>query len=154
MFSMWKLFPKLFVCNYLKSGGFVFNKVLCVWESWCTLLFLFTAVVETDFLTYNGKVVDNKSGSAAADFGPGTINVGGAGSSKLLLSFGNLKKQEVDVQELLQESKSRWGTDTWVCLEPLSSQAWSDKRVLWYGMWSKYKWISPVVTDTDIGEWK
>lgn len=85
----------------------MFNKVLCVWESQCTLLFFFTAVVETDFLTYNGKVVDNKSGSAAAEFGPGTINVGGAGSSKLLSSFGNLKKQEVDVQKLLQESKSR-----------------------------------------------
>ncbi|XP_016142929.1 gasdermin Eb isoform X1 [Sinocyclocheilus grahami] len=65
------------------------------------------AVVESDFLTYNGKVVDNKSGSAAAEFGPGTINVGGAGSSKLQSSFGNLKKEEVDVQKLLQDSKSR-----------------------------------------------
>ncbi|KAK7147736.1 hypothetical protein R3I94_010303 [Phoxinus phoxinus] len=64
-------------------------------------------VVETDFLSYNGKVVDNKSGSAAADFGPGTINIGGTGSSKLQSSFGNLKKQELDVQKLLQDSKSR-----------------------------------------------
>ncbi|XP_059423446.1 gasdermin Eb [Carassius carassius] len=65
------------------------------------------AVDETDFLTFNGKVVDNKSGSAAADFGPGTINTGVASSSKLQSSFGNLKKQEVDVQNLLQASKSR-----------------------------------------------
>ncbi|XP_043117681.1 gasdermin Eb [Puntigrus tetrazona] len=65
------------------------------------------AVVETDFLTYNGKVVGNKSGSATAEIGPGTINVGGSGSSKLQSSFGNLKKQEVDIQKLLQDSKSR-----------------------------------------------
>ncbi|XP_077065267.1 gasdermin Eb isoform X1 [Siphateles boraxobius] len=64
-------------------------------------------VVETDFLSYNGKVVDNKSGSAAADLGPGTINIAGTGSSKLQSSFGNLKKQELDVQKLLQDSKSR-----------------------------------------------
>nr|UTP59128.1 gasdermin-E-like protein [Ctenopharyngodon idella] len=64
-------------------------------------------VVETDSLTYNGKVVDNKSGSAAAEIGPGSFNVGGSGSSKLQSSFGNLKKQEVDVQKLLQDSKSR-----------------------------------------------
>lgn len=72
-----------------------------------TLIFLSTVVVETDFLTYNGKVVDNKSGSAAAEIGPGTINVGGTGFSKLQSSFGNLKKQEMDVQKLLQDSKSR-----------------------------------------------
>ncbi len=89
----------------------MFNKASCVLESWCTLLFLFTAVVETDFLTYDGKVVDNKSGSATAELGAGTVNVGGAGSSKLQSSFGNLKKQEMDVQKLFQESKSRWGTD-------------------------------------------
>ncbi|KAI2655480.1 Gasdermin-E [Labeo rohita] len=67
------------------------------------------AVAETDFLTYNGKVVDNRSGSAAADLGVGTINVGGAGSSKLQTSFGNLQKQEVDIQKLLKASKSRGG---------------------------------------------
>ncbi|KAL1259174.1 hypothetical protein QQF64_009751 [Cirrhinus molitorella] len=64
-------------------------------------------VAETDFLTYNGKVVDNKSGSASAELGMGSINVGGAGSSKLQSSFGNLKKQEVDIQKLLNDSKSR-----------------------------------------------
>ncbi|TRY94288.1 hypothetical protein DNTS_030375 [Danionella cerebrum] len=64
-------------------------------------------VVETDFLTYCGKVVDNKGGSAAAELGPGTINIGGSGSVKLQSSFGNLKKQEVDIQKLLQDSKTR-----------------------------------------------
>ncbi|XP_067305187.1 gasdermin Eb [Pseudorasbora parva] len=64
-------------------------------------------VIETDFLTYNGKIVDNKGGSATADIGPGSINIGGTGSSKLQSSFGNLKKEEVDVQKLLQDSKSR-----------------------------------------------
>lgn len=64
-------------------------------------------VVETEFLTYKGKVVDNKSGSAVAELGPGSINIGGSGSSKLQSSFGNLKKQELDIQKLLQDSKSR-----------------------------------------------
>ncbi|XP_073703667.1 gasdermin Eb [Garra rufa] len=64
-------------------------------------------VAETDFLTYSGKIVDNKSGSAAAELGMGSINVGGVGSSKLQTSFGNLKKQEVDIQKLLKDSKSR-----------------------------------------------
>uniref|UniRef100_A0A8C2K403 Gasdermin Eb n=1 Tax=Cyprinus carpio TaxID=7962 RepID=A0A8C2K403_CYPCA len=64
-------------------------------------------VVETDFLTYNSKVVDNKSGSAAAELGAGAVNVGGCGSRKLQSSFGNLKKEEVDIQKLLQDSRSR-----------------------------------------------
>ncbi|XP_056618547.1 gasdermin Eb [Triplophysa dalaica] len=64
-------------------------------------------VVETDFMSFDGKVVDKKSGSVGADIGPGSITVGGAGSSKLQSSFGNLKKQEVDVQKLLQDSKAR-----------------------------------------------
>lgn len=64
-------------------------------------------MVETEFLTYKGKVVDNKSGSAVAELGPGSINIGGSGSSKLQSSFGNLKKQELDIQKLLQDSKSR-----------------------------------------------
>lgn len=64
-------------------------------------------VVETEFLTYKGKVMDTKSGSAVAELGPGTINIGGSGSSKLQSSFGNLKKQELDLQKLLQDSKSR-----------------------------------------------
>ncbi|XP_055067741.2 gasdermin Eb isoform X1 [Misgurnus anguillicaudatus] len=64
-------------------------------------------VVETEFMSFDGKVVDNKGGSVGADIGAGSINVGGKGSSKLQSSFGNLKKQEVDVQKLLQESRSR-----------------------------------------------
>ncbi|XP_065117425.1 gasdermin Eb isoform X2 [Paramisgurnus dabryanus] len=65
------------------------------------------AVVETEFMSFDGKVVDSKGGSVGADIGAGSINVGGKGSSKLQSSFGNLKKQEVDVQKLLQESRSR-----------------------------------------------
>ncbi|XP_052003395.1 gasdermin-E-like [Xyrauchen texanus] len=64
-------------------------------------------VVETDFLTYSGKVVDNKGGSVEAEIGTESLNVGGSCSTKLQSSFGKLKKQEVDVQKLLQNSKSR-----------------------------------------------
>ncbi|XP_052474814.1 gasdermin-E-like isoform X2 [Carassius gibelio] len=64
-------------------------------------------VVETDFLNYDSEVVDNKSGSASAVLGAGTVNVGGSGSSTLKSPFGYLKKEEVDIQKLLQDSKSR-----------------------------------------------
>ncbi|XP_066538603.1 gasdermin Eb [Hoplias malabaricus] len=64
-------------------------------------------MIETDFLKYDCKLENNFSGSAEAGFGPGSINVGGRGSSKLASSFGNLKKQEVDVKKLLDASKNR-----------------------------------------------
>ncbi|XP_051574138.1 gasdermin-E-like isoform X2 [Myxocyprinus asiaticus] len=64
-------------------------------------------VVETDFLTYSGKVVDNKGGSFEAEIGPESLNVEGSCLTKLQSSFGKLKKQEVDVQKLLQNSKAR-----------------------------------------------
>ncbi|KAK1795253.1 hypothetical protein P4O66_010427, partial [Electrophorus voltai] len=66
-----------------------------------------TAVIETDFLKYNSTLQSNTSGGADADFGPGRVNVGGEGSSKLASSFGNLTKQEIDLKRLLDDSKDR-----------------------------------------------
>ncbi|TSK34749.1 Non-syndromic hearing impairment protein 5 [Bagarius yarrelli] len=63
------------------------------------------AVVETDFLKYNGTVANNTSGGAEADIGPGKLNVEGKALFKLASSFGNLKKQEVDVKTLLNDTR-------------------------------------------------
>ncbi|XP_017327120.1 gasdermin Eb [Ictalurus punctatus] len=64
-------------------------------------------LVETDFLNYNGTVENNTAGGAEAGVGPGNLNIEGKGSTKIASSFGRLKKQEVDVQKLLCDSKER-----------------------------------------------
>lgn len=66
-----------------------------------------TVLVETDFLNYNGTVENNTTGGAEAGVGPGNLNIEGKGSTKIASSFGRLKKQEVDVQKLLCDSKER-----------------------------------------------
>ncbi|KAI1886153.1 hypothetical protein AGOR_G00211070 [Albula goreensis] len=64
-------------------------------------------VVETDFLKYAETVGDSISGKVDGAVGQINISVEGKGSSKLQSSFGSLRKQEVDVQKLLQDSKDR-----------------------------------------------
>ncbi|XP_036439065.1 gasdermin Eb [Colossoma macropomum] len=64
-------------------------------------------IIETDFLKYNSTLENTTTGGAEAGFGSSSINMAGKGSSKLASSFGNLKKQEVDVRKLLDESKDR-----------------------------------------------
>ncbi|KAM9852688.1 gasdermin Eb [Aulostomus maculatus] len=63
--------------------------------------------VETDFIKYNGIYGDNIQGSMEASLIHSNLNVEGKDSSKLQSSFGSLRKQEVDVKKLLQESKNR-----------------------------------------------
>lgn len=67
----------------------------------------FTVVIETDFLKYKRTAKNNTTGGAEADIGSGNLNIEGQGMSKLASSFGYLKKQEVDVQKLLRDSKDR-----------------------------------------------
>ncbi|KAG9276674.1 gasdermin Eb [Astyanax mexicanus] len=64
-------------------------------------------LIETDFLKYNSTLENNTSGAAEAGFGPGNVNLSGKGSSKLASSFGNLKKQELDLQKVLDQTKDR-----------------------------------------------
>ncbi|XP_061113263.1 gasdermin Eb [Conger conger] len=64
-------------------------------------------VVETDFLKYAGTFGDKLSGKVDGGVGPANFSLEGKGSSKLQSSFGSLKKQEVDVQKLLLDSKDR-----------------------------------------------
>ncbi|XP_062848451.1 gasdermin Eb [Trichomycterus rosablanca] len=64
-------------------------------------------MIETDFLKYKSTLENNTSGAAEAGIGPGNVNLEGKGSSKLASSFGNLKKQEMDVQKVLRDTKTR-----------------------------------------------
>ncbi|XP_034409350.1 gasdermin Eb [Cyclopterus lumpus] len=64
-------------------------------------------VIETDFIKYNGTFGDNIQGTVDAKFPYSNVSLEGKDSSKLQSSFGSLKKEEVDVQNLLRESKDR-----------------------------------------------
>ncbi|XP_028983881.1 gasdermin Eb [Betta splendens] len=63
--------------------------------------------LETDFIKYEGKYSDNIQGSLDANFVQSNANIKGNESSKLQSSFGSLKKEEVDVPRLLEDSKDR-----------------------------------------------
>ncbi|XP_028280814.1 gasdermin-E-like [Parambassis ranga] len=65
------------------------------------------AVVVTDFIKYSGTFGDNIQGTVDAKFVDSSISLEGKDSSKLQSSFGSLKKEEVDVQQLLRDSKKR-----------------------------------------------
>ncbi|KAJ8365968.1 hypothetical protein SKAU_G00147990 [Synaphobranchus kaupii] len=62
---------------------------------------------ESDFLKYEGTYGDTVSGRLQGGVGQVNIKMAGRGSSKLQSSFGSLKKQEVDVQKLVQASRDR-----------------------------------------------
>nr|XP_020468482.1 non-syndromic hearing impairment protein 5 [Monopterus albus]XP_020468483.1 non-syndromic hearing impairment protein 5 [Monopterus albus] len=64
-------------------------------------------VAKTDFITYKGTYGDNIQGNIDASFVHSNVNLEAKDSSKLQSSFGSLKKEEVDVQRLLQDSKNR-----------------------------------------------
>ncbi|KAJ8371531.1 hypothetical protein AAFF_G00307680 [Aldrovandia affinis] len=64
-------------------------------------------VMESDFLKYEGTFEDTVSGRLAGEAGPMTLTLEGRSSSRLQSSFGRLRKQEVDIQKLLQASKDR-----------------------------------------------
>uniref|UniRef100_A0A3Q1G229 Gasdermin E n=1 Tax=Acanthochromis polyacanthus TaxID=80966 RepID=A0A3Q1G229_9TELE len=62
-------------------------------------------VVVTDFIKYTGTFGGNIEGGLEASLVRTNASVGGKDSSKLQSSFGSLKKEEVDVQKLLRDSK-------------------------------------------------
>uniref|UniRef100_A0A3Q2Z198 Gasdermin Eb n=1 Tax=Hippocampus comes TaxID=109280 RepID=A0A3Q2Z198_HIPCM len=64
-------------------------------------------LTEIDFIKYNGTYGGHIQGSVDATFIQSNVNVEGKESSKLQMSFGSLKKDEVDVRRLLQDSKNR-----------------------------------------------
>lgn len=64
-------------------------------------------MVETDFIKYSGTFRDNIQGTVDANFSKYSIKLQGEDSSKLQSSFGSLKKEEIDMQKLLQDSKDK-----------------------------------------------
>nr|XP_004652861.1 gasdermin-E isoform X2 [Jaculus jaculus] len=64
-------------------------------------------VVESDFVKYEGKFQNHVSGTIETALGKVKLNVGGKGLVESHSSFGTLRKQEVDLQQLIQDSVDR-----------------------------------------------
>ncbi|KAM6152547.1 gasdermin-E [Erethizon dorsatum] len=69
--------------------------------------FLSPVVVESDFVKYEGKFENHVSGSIETVLGKVKLNVGGKGLVQSQSSFGTLRKQEVDLQQLIRDSVER-----------------------------------------------
>nr|XP_043889852.1 gasdermin Eb isoform X1 [Solea senegalensis] len=86
--------------KYLPTD-FIFNDIL----TGETLIKPVTS--ETDFLKYIGTYGDNIQGGMDVNLVSSSVSLQGKDSFKLQSSFGGLKKEEVNMQRLLQDSKSR-----------------------------------------------
>ncbi|XP_034401904.1 gasdermin-E-like [Cyclopterus lumpus] len=64
-------------------------------------------VSETEFLTYKGTFRDKLSGKLDTEAGSASATLEALGSSRLQSCFGKLKKEDLDVKKLLQDSSSR-----------------------------------------------
>lgn len=64
-------------------------------------------VVESDFVKYEGKFENHVSGAIETALGKVKLNVGGKGLVESQSSFGSLRKQEVDLQQLLGQAADR-----------------------------------------------
>ncbi|XP_069716378.1 gasdermin-E isoform X2 [Phaenicophaeus curvirostris] len=64
-------------------------------------------IVESDFAKYMGKFEDFIQGSIAASFAKISLGAGGKGYVENQSSFGNLRKQEIDLQQLMKDVKDR-----------------------------------------------
>ncbi|EHB07139.1 Non-syndromic hearing impairment protein 5 [Heterocephalus glaber] len=69
--------------------------------------FLSPVVVESDFVKYEGKFENHVSGTIETVLGKVKLNVGGKGLVESQSSFGTLRKQEVDLQQLIRDSVER-----------------------------------------------
>ncbi|OXB56210.1 hypothetical protein ASZ78_016579 [Callipepla squamata] len=64
-------------------------------------------IVESDFVKYMGKFEDLVQGSIETSFGKFSLGAGARGCVESQSSFGNLRKQEVDLQQLMKDVKDR-----------------------------------------------
>ncbi|XP_065484891.1 gasdermin-E isoform X1 [Caloenas nicobarica] len=64
-------------------------------------------IVESDFAKYMGKFEDYIQGSIGTSFGKISLGAGGKGYVGNQSSFGNLRKQEIDLQQLMKDVKDR-----------------------------------------------
>ncbi|GCC25165.1 gasdermin Eb [Chiloscyllium punctatum] len=65
------------------------------------------AVTESDFLKYEGKFGDNVEAGTEAEIANLSFSLDGQDSVALESSFGNLKKQEIDLSQLLKIAEKR-----------------------------------------------
>ena len=63
--------------------------------------------MESDFAKYMGKFEDFVQGSIETSFGKISLGAGGKGYVENQSSFGNLRKQEIDLQQLMKDVKDR-----------------------------------------------
>ncbi|XP_054462478.1 gasdermin-E-like [Anoplopoma fimbria] len=61
----------------------------------------------TEFLKYKGTFGGKVSGKVDTEAGSSSVTVEGSGTTKLQSCFGTLKKEDLDVKKLVQDSKSR-----------------------------------------------
>ncbi|XP_063159843.1 gasdermin-E isoform X2 [Candoia aspera] len=64
-------------------------------------------ILESDFVKYEGKFEDGIRGSIETSFGRINLGTGGRDIVESQSSFGNLKKQEVDLHKLMKDVKGR-----------------------------------------------
>ncbi|XP_054420472.1 gasdermin-E [Pteronotus mesoamericanus] len=69
--------------------------------------FLSPVVVESDFVKYEGKSENHVSGNIETALGRVKLNAAGKGLVESQSSFGTLRKQEVDLQQLLRDAVER-----------------------------------------------
>lgn len=72
------------------------------WKGFC-----FAAVTDSVFLKYEGKFGDKDEASAETQFAHLSFSLEGQDTVELESSFGNLKKQEFDLQQLLKVTEKR-----------------------------------------------
>lgn len=64
--------------------------------------------MESDFAKYMGKFEDFVQGSVETSFGKISLGARGKGCVENQSSFGNLRKQEIDLQQLMKDVKDRY----------------------------------------------
>lgn len=86
-------------------------------SSWVEITFiLFLVIVESDFAKYMGKFEDFVQGSIETSFGKISLGAGGKGYVESQSSFGNLRKQEIDLQQLMKDVKDRYASNMGVAM--------------------------------------
>lgn len=78
------------------------------WQSSFLTPHVFSGVSEEDFVTYKGTYGDALSGKLDTEAGVVNLSLEGRGSTKLQSCFGKLKKEELDFNKLLRDSKDRY----------------------------------------------
>lgn len=89
--------------------------------------------MESDFAKYMGKFEDFVQGSIEASFVKISLGAGGKGHVENQSSFGNLRKQEIDLQQLMKDVKDRYVSTVGVIVA--KRDYWAEKTWASCGHW-------------------